>query len=483
MSPPTLSRHDSSQAQSVANGRHWDRRARLLAAEINVGWWLSAWLPWAVGIGLVGTFAVVWARSRSVDLVRPTWGAIGVALMAAAVIAWIRSRARFETVASARIRLEDRLGLHARLSSAAAGVGAWPGRRIDLDGRWPVRVTLVRPALFIGLIVGMFAVAMVIPLADAGAVRRHSIEPPADAEVVTRWLDAARRERAIDDLSARDVSERIESILERPSDTWYEHASLEAAGTLREQTAADLAELGRNLADTERAAADLAAAERQQRDATTLRAASTALAATAGKLALGGLRPASDTASSLGRTTAETLADLSPDELEALAQALRANRDRLKTALAATKDFDLSTLGPDADDALEGNCDSCKPCGECQACKDGKPCRKGACAGCASRLAGRGGLNRGPGEAAMRAGKEADLASRRTEQIEAPTDIARAAAGELLDIVDGEHTVDEKAYRGPQVGGAATIKGDAGGATRVDNLLPREQDAVRRFFK
>jgi hypothetical protein len=83
----------------------------------------------------------------------------------------------------------------------------------------------------------------------------------------------------------------------------------------------------------------------------------------------------------------------------------------------------------------------------------------------------------------MRAGQEEDLATRRVEQIEAPTDIARAAAGELLEVVDGQHAVDEGAYQGPQVGGRAKLTGDGGGPTRVDNLLPREQDAVRRFFK
>ena len=479
-----LSRPESrAESGNAANARHWNRQARCLAAEINAGWWLSAWLPWALGIGIGGTFALLWARWQSDGLVRPTWSAITVALLVAAVFAWFRSRQRFESVAAARVRLEERLGLHARLSSAADGIGDWPGRRLDLDGRWPVRLQIARPAALLAIILGMLAVAMVIPVADAGAFRRYVIEPPADAEIVTRWLDEVRRERAIDDTSARDVLERIESILERPSDTWYEHATLEAAGTLREQTAADLAHLARNLAGAERAAADLAAAEREQRDATSMREASAALAAAAGKLALGGLRPASDAASNLGSAKPETLADLSAEELEALAEALRANRNRLKAALAEAKDFDLSALGPDADDLLEADCDACKPCGDCEQCKEGKPCRKGRCAGCARRLAGRGGLSRGPGEAPMKAGKEEDLGSRRVERIEGQTDIARAAAGELLEVIDGEHAVDERAYQGPQAGGTATRSGDAGGPTQVDNLLPREQDAVRRFFK
>jgi hypothetical protein len=424
-------------------------------------------------IGIAGTFALLWARWQAVELVPFAWGAIGVALVLAAVAAWFQSRPRFESVASARVLLEERLGLHARLSSAAAGVGDWPGRRIDLDGRWPVRVRAARPALLLSVVVAMLAAAMVIPVADAGAFRRRSIEAPADAEIVSKWIDELRREQAIDERSAGDVNERIEEILKRPRDTWYEHASLEAAGTLREQTAADLAALARNLAAAERAAADLAAAPSAAE--TEKQRSSQALAAAARQLALGGMRPAGDAGATLGKEAAEALADLSPEELRELAAALRANRSKLKAALARAANFDLDALGPESD------CDGCKPCGTCTECREGKPCKKGACAAC--NKAGRGGIDRGPGEAPMEAGREEDLGATRRELVTAPTDIARSAAGELLDVVDAEHAVDESRYTGPQAGGNIAPSADGGGPSRVDYLLPREQDAVRRFFK
>ena len=457
-----------------AGAAHWERRARLLAAEINAGWWLSSWLPTALAIGIAGTFALLWARWQAVELVPFAWGAIGVALVLAAVAAWFQSRPRFESVASARVLLEERLGLHARLSSAAAGVGDWPRRRIDLDGRWPVRLRATRPAMLLAMVGAMLAAAMAIPVADAGAFRRRSIEAPADAEIVSKWIEELRREKAIDERSASEVNDRIEAILERPRDAWYEHATLEAAGTLREQTAAELAALARNLAAAEQAAADLAAApagaasSEKQRD-------SQALAAAARQLALGGMRPAGDAGEKLGKEAAEALADLSPEQLRELAAALRANRSKLKAALARAANFDLAALGPESD------CEGCKPCGTCQACREGKPCKKGACAACSR--AGRGGISRGPGEAPMKAGKEEDLGATRRELVTAPTDVERSAAGELLDVVDAEHAVDESAYAGPQAGGSIAPAADGGGPSRVDNLLPREQDAVRRFFK
>lgn len=462
---------DTNLARDPTGAAHWERRARLLAAEINAGWWLSSWLPTALVIGIAGTFALLWARWQAVELVPLAWGAIGVALILAGVAAWFRSRPRFESVASARVLLEERLGLHARLSSASAGIGDWPGRRIDLDGRWPVRVRATRPVMLLALVGAMLAAAMAIPVADAGAFRRRAIEAPADAEIVSQWIDELRREKAIDERSANAVQERIEEILERPRDAWYEHATLEAAGTLREQTAAELATLARNLAAAEQAAASLAespASSEKQRD-------SRALAAAARQLALGGMRPAGDAGEKLGKEAAEALADLSPEQLRELAAALRANRSKLKAALAKAANFDLAALGPESD------CEGCKPCGTCKECREGKPCKKGACAACSR--AGRGGINRGPGEAPMRAGAEEDLGATRRELVTAPTDIERSAAGELLDVVDAEHAVDESIYTGPQAGGTIAPTADGGGPSRVDNLLPREQDAVRRFFK
>ena len=101
----------------------WQAAVTRLAREINLGWWLAGWLPWAVAVGLVGTFAMLYPRLRGghPGLV---WTGIVLALAAGAIVAWRRSRDRFETAASARVRLEEALGLKARLTAASAGVHA-----------------------------------------------------------------------------------------------------------------------------------------------------------------------------------------------------------------------------------------------------------------------------------------------------------------------------------------------------------------------
>ena len=167
---------------------HWERRARLLAAEINAGWWLSSWLPTALVIGIAGTFALLWARWQAVELVPFAWGAIGVALVVAGVAAWFTSRPRFESVASARVLLEERLGLHARLSSAAAGVGDWPGRRIDLAAGELLDVVDAEHAVDESAYVGPQAGGSIAPAANGGGPSRVDNLLPREQDAVRRFF-------------------------------------------------------------------------------------------------------------------------------------------------------------------------------------------------------------------------------------------------------------------------------------------------------
>jgi hypothetical protein len=96
-------------------------------------------------------------------------------------------------------------------------------------------------------------------------------------------------------------------------------------------------------------------------------------------------------------------------------------------------------------------------------------------------LPGDGGIERGRGDAELTLGAENDLGTKRKERVTQPLDPDRAAPDELLAVVEGEHEIDKEAYTGPQAGGTAK-KGDGGSAVQVDNLLPGEQAAVRRFF-
>lgn len=428
---------------AASKGRFWHSATVRLAREINAGWWLAAWMPMAVAIGLVGMFVMLLARWRG----WPSgwvWLAMAAALIAAAGIAWRRGRSRFETMASARVRLEESLGLKARLTAASAGVGSWPDRPLTESMAWPVRWRWQRPLGWATVIAALVVLAARVPIAGPEAAKPYLIEKPPDARVVEQWMDALRREDAVDERSVERVHDRIAELMERPTDAWYEHASLEAAGTIKEQTAADLRELAENLAKAEAAAAKL----REMTDAVPqeLReqlARDLKLAALA--LEMGGFKPPDDLAELLRDFQGRELGDLTPAECHGLCEELAENRDLLKRALAESPELNL----------------------------DGIPM---------AGVPGAGGIDRGRADAELTLGEEHDLKTTRKEKVTQPLDPERAAPEDLLAVIDGDHDIDETAYAGPTAGGTAK-EGDGGTAVAVDALLPAEQAVVRRFFE
>jgi hypothetical protein len=258
----------------------------------------------------------------------------------------------------------------------------------------------------------------------------------------------------VEERSLERVRERIAELMERPTEQWYEHASLEAAGNVKEQTAADLREMLENLAAAEQAAAKLRemteAVPQELREAI---ARDLKLAALA--LEMGAFKPPADLADMLRAIEGRDLGDLTPAECRGLCQKLgrrlAENRESLERALAECPGLDL----------------------------DGIPMAGG---GMAVLLPGEGGIQRGRGDAELTLGAKHDLGTTRKEKVGQPLDPERAAPDELLAVVEGEHEIDETAYTGPQAGGTARA-GDGGSAAQVDALLPAEQAAVRRFFE
>ncbi len=443
----------------------WQRATRRLARQINFGWWLSSWLPLAAMIGLTGMVVMLYARWRSAEAAPWVWSGIAVAFAAAGVAAWWWSRRHFETPATAQVRLEASLGLHARLTAATAGVGPWPQRLPPTDARWPIRWQWQRPAGAVAFLAVMLAASAWVPIAGAGSSRRHSIEKPTDARMVEQWIEELETAELIDERSADEIDHRIKELTERPAEEWYEHASLEAAGTLKEQTASAMQQLAENVAAAERAAAALAAMQASLPEPLRESLAEELATAIQG-LELGELRPAGDLARLLGALRPADLSELSPEQLAELAKRLAANRDALREALSKCQGFSLSEC--------QGLCeDGFMPCGECEGCKAGGACQK----------PGRGGLSRGRGDAELSFGEENDLGTRRVERIQQEIDAERAAPDAVLAVVDGEHEVDEAAYTGPTAGGGIAAEGDGGVAVEIDALLPAEQAAVKRFFE
>jgi len=445
------------------SARFWKAAARSLARRVNLGWWSEHWMVWVMSVGLLGAVAVLLERWKPMVTLPWVWGIVGGLLVIGGIVAWLAVRPRLESAAAARIRLEDALGLKARLSAAEAGIGPWPTPVEPIA--WPVSWRWEKLATVIALAGAMLLLAAYIPITPA-AEARHIIEKPSSVKDVEKWVEKLRKENAVDQKSLDDLEKKIADLLQRPSQNWYEHGSLEAADNLKEQTQGELRRMADNLADAQRAASALQAMGETAPEAVK-QALAEGLSAAARDLQSSGIKPNEDTLKDLNDVTGKSgLSGMTQDQIKDLAKKLRENEAALQQALKDSPGFDSSNL-PIAQNGKHGegeNGDENGPDG------DGDP--------------GKGGINRGRGDAPMAFSKDAnDLNTKDSEALPSNLDVQRIAPGDTVATSNGKHKVDEKAYSGPKQGGALQHAGDGGSAVWQNSLVPAERDALKKYFK
>jgi hypothetical protein len=331
---------------------------------------------------------------------------------------------------------------------------------------WPVHWRWEKLATVVALAAAMLLLAAFIPITSSSLDDRHIIEKPSSVKDVEKWVEKLRKEKAVEEKSLDDLEKKIADLLQRPSENWYEHGSLEAADNLKEQTQGELRRMADKLADAERAASALQAMGETAPEAVK-QALSEGLNAAARDLQSSSIKPNEDMLKDLNDVTGKSgLSNMSQEQMKDLAKKLRENESALQQALKDSPDFDSSKL-PIAQNGKDGegeNGDQNGPDG------DGSP--------------GRGGVNRGRGDAPMAFSKDAnDLNTKDTEALPSNLDVQRIAPGDTLDTSNGKHKVDEKAYTGPKDGGALRNAGDGGSAVWQNSLMPAERDALKKYFK
>lgn len=439
-----------------AHERYWRQSVARLSRRIHWGWWLDAFLNLVIPLAMVSTVIVLFARWRWAPETQALLAGVGLAFGLAALAAVGVMRRRREPPAATQVRLEDALGLRARLTAAEAGIGPWPRPPAEL--RLPVSWRAGRPAGMAGVCLTLMVAAFFIPVSRPIAEAPRVIEPPSALREVQDWIDSVKEKEAVSEESVSEVEEKMAELLQRPAQNWYEHSSLEAAEHLRDVTAQDLRQLAQNLADAERAASALASSSagaglpQAAKDALSdvLQNASQAMQSA-------GMQPSADLMDALKNLDPEQLGELSSEQLKDLANQLAQNQQALEEALKNAPKIDLSGL-PTGISGQEGEGEGEGP--------------------------GRGGLTRGPGTAPLTlAEQDTQLGTERLETLPSQLDRQRLATGDALSVTNGAAQVDPKAYQGPQQGGASATPGDGGQAVWQNSLVPAERETLKRFFK
>lgn len=447
--------------------RHWEKVIRGLARRVNAAAWLERAAPGFFSVGVAAGFAAYGLRRLRMESGTAwAWWAAGVAAggVAVAVFAWWRARPGFFRASDARTLLEHRLGLNSALSAAAAGLAKWPEpRAVPPTLRWKARA--VAPWLAGTVALAMAGLLLPVPAESVFDGARGTEKPPALAQTEA-WLERLAEQEVARPEDLEKLAEQARGLGERTPEERYSHSALEAADTLRAQTAQAIRDLGANL---EQAAAALAPMERpaEKLSDEELGAVAARLGEALRGLQDGPLGAREELLKKLGSAAnAAGRRSLSPEQAAQLKQQLA------KAGRAAT-----GVLGAEGAGAAVATADPSRPVrfgrggfgeGEGEG-EDGE--------------FGAGGVSRGPGHAPLMFTERASEAGEGRTETLAAEDLSRAALGELLATERGEHEQDPKKSAGPSAAGAVAAPAQGGEVVWVDRLTPREKAALKEFFK
>jgi hypothetical protein len=426
--------------------------------RINLVAWFDRFAPLAFGAATVAALAAFALRRLGHPLSWMLWTGLAAGLLVAAGFAGWRARqaGAFFRRGDARALLEYQQQLDSTLSAAAAGQADWPPPRAALPAcvRWrsPARFGWCAGALAL-LVAGLW-----LPVPAPDSSRRFTPEKPPALARTEAWLEDLAKLDVAEPKAIEELAGRARELARRSPDRQYSHSALEAADTLREQTAEAIGSFGRELENFAAALAPFEQNALAPLDTAQLAAAESRLDA-----ALRGLREG-------GALTpnAELLRQLSSLDLSKIRQLTPAELARLRKRLA------------EAGGKVCGVC--LAPPGDEESDKDADALLLLLASG---QGPGTGDISRGPGEAPLTFSHDESAAGPgRMETLgHKNTDMARVALGDRLGVETGEHAVDPAKAAGSTSAGAVAGPAAGGDVVWIDTLTPAERAALAEFFK
>ncbi|MEI6653691.1 MAG: hypothetical protein WCP45_02905 [Verrucomicrobiota bacterium] len=424
----------------------WQRRARQTRRKINCGWCLQVCATPVVGVALGLLGPALWARR-----VWPEAAPLGLAWVTGAALAvivpgsWWLARRRFVTAGDALVRLEAQLGLHNRLSTAAAGVCPWPPLpdRADDGIRWSFSNTFL-PLLAAA---ALLAAAIWVPV-KARLLPEAPDEPAAWAATEEDLRDLARQD-AVAPEALDETQQRIAELRAQAAGKWFSHASLEATDKLRESHLQAMAELQRQLRMAAQSATRLAGDAAGEMPAPTRAGLQDQFKQAVQGMQAGGMKPNKELLEQLRNIDPKQLRQLDKAQMEQLMQGMKDKAEVLGKCL-------------------------------CRKTGDGQQPEGEAVLTESSDGPGKGGVDRGPGTTPEMFGEPANEVAATQPQVLESSDLTRALPGDVLDVTDSKHEV-EMTRPALRTSGKADVQG-GGGSSWQESLHPREQESVKKFF-
>jgi hypothetical protein len=372
---------------------------------------------------------------------------LAACLMGTFVVAFILAARQFEKPEQSLVRIEAGAFLHSALSAANTGVSPWPEapRNLTSSLKWHLPKTLAPPLTAVALL----AVGLLVPI----SARQPT--PPAPSSQPQAWsqidsqLEQLAEDAMVDEEYIEEVEKRLEELRAQDEEEWFSHPSLEATDSLEESHNSNIEKLDRELSEAGSALealvenADKLNAQGKQKLAEQFEQALEGLQN-------GAMKPNPELLSQLSKLDPNDLGKINPDQMKQLKESMK----KLKDSLEKCEDCQGGKGEGDWEDQLLGD-------GEGQG-------------------EGQGGVSRGPGHDpnVLRGGKDpidvGELTGLNAE------DLARAIPGDLLQLQDDKHSVDE--FTSKSAAGGAAAQGKGGERIWRDSLVPEEQRALKKYF-
>lgn len=440
----------------------WHRRAEKLSRRVNIAWFMQMFAAPLLIASVLGAVVTLVIR-REISGVSPA--VIGLVilgiLLVLGLITLLYAWRRFEKPAQSLVRMEAALGMDSALSAAEAGVRQWPGQPANLSKslNWHIPRTIVPPVAALALL----ALGLLIPIsAKSPTVPPPSRQPQAWSEIDSQ-LEKLAEDAMVDEEYIEEMEKRLEQLRAQEEEDWFSHASLEATDSLKESQNSNMENLQRDLSEADNALEALAK-NAEKLNSEQKRKLTEEFEKALQGMQNGAMKPNGNLLEKLSELDPNDLGKLSPEQLSELKENMEKLQQSLENAgegQGAGDDWADQLLGDGGEGEGEGQGQSGEGEGE--------------------NGTGSGGIQRGPGHDPNVLGKSKDpLDTGDLTSLEAK-DLSRAIPGDLLQLQDGKHTVDETASEA--TAGGTGAKGQGGDRVWKESLAPDEQRALKKYFE
>lgn len=447
----------------------WTAQARHVARKVNFAWWLQRFSAPLLLSSLVGTALLLWFRRQYPQIgTAPCLLAIAGVLCLIALISWLIARKNFETPAQSLVRMEAAMRLRSGLSAALAGVSPWPALpdRVHAGLRWHWQRVWIPPVAALLLL----AAGLLIPLHRLLPPKLPPDEPQA-WERTESELAKLEEEKVVDEEYIEEVRKKIEDLRAQDPEEWFSHASMEATDNMRKEHKSETKRLEREM---NQAAKTLETLQQnpQLGDKEKARLANEFEQAMEG-MKNGAMKPNPALMEQLKGLDPKDLGKLTPEQMQQLQQNLKKNAEQLQGEGQQGE----GGQGEEWLDELLADGSHPGDKGQGQGQGEGEGESEGEGEG-----PGKGGVNRGPGHDPNLLGKASQELETGDMQGLKATDLSKSLPGDLLELQDGKHDVDQSASKA-SAGGDVSDTGKGGDRVWKESLDPQEQKALKKFFE